>query len=969
VTRVFICYSHTPGDSEFAKWLFKQLSGVDLRLDPKMDMHTLGIGGYWSEAIPIIIRTCEMLLFVRSRFAIDARICKREIDVALVEGLEIANLRIDSDVTEFERTWGHMSVDFSSGREAGLRALKDKIRQRRTPEGRLLSMTYRLDHHRDRLRHPEGPDREHHQREADRLEREITELTRSLKRTTGHDAVPVQLTPNRRAPESHESSAANLIERTDARAVRAALREMEPGVLIVSGPAGVGKTTMVRTELERLLRDEADTSDQIFVHYHLGRVGSALGTTILTGDDRPKRRRADAAGSIRQAIDKAITDTNGVRAIIVIDAADHLQDPVSHRLIDLDLEDVFERLYDRRNRHRIKVLLICREPPQASPDKSWLLLARHVRLDRGLTLEQFAEFLRHLDRDNDLGIRTTSDHTITTTHRVTRGLPRLAELIHLSGARGYAPLSEVARALSRVPVAQVPMVVFNHVIDSLDAPTSQVLAAVAAFGTPIDEAAIRELLPSTYGKRRVEGILQWLVRRHVVDTAAGLFYVREPDRELVLQAQEGWIDLLKGAARVLAGRAPDNPSRLEDLDARLGEIAILLTAGLHIQAFTRMEDLEPRLARFNRRDLLLSQRLRIHGHLSRRNEAINTNALGLIYLDKRRLRDARFAFEQAVMLSKDERSNRLQATGNLAHTLFRLHETATAERHFETLRAEASDPFDPEALMLALRGLADCCERRGAYERAFELLDQAAALSEPGPIETLRQSLKRARSLMELNRDAEAYELIQQAAQEPQIRADHLVALATYQIDHDEHATGIRTSTEAAVLALRDGDRDLRRQAQTALAVAHLANRDYKEASAAISSPAKTRDTHVELSTLAVQGVSRFTLDSTAARSDFVQLLDEARARLQLDPQDFVMFDFVGLAQCGLHLSRGDSLDRARSAFEKAGELGRPPGLPRRLIRLLRALQEQAGSTVLDPIISSLEGFTADRSGPSSAPE
>ncbi|MEV4139348.1 AAA family ATPase [Dactylosporangium sp. NPDC049742] len=968
MTRVFICYSHTPGDSEFAKWLFEQLRGPDFKLDPKMDVHTLGIGTYWSEAIPAVIKTCEMLLFVRSRFAINARVCRREIDAALVEGLEIANLRIDSDATDFERTWGHMSVDFSRGREAGLRMLKDRLRQRQTPEGRLLSMTYSLDHHRDRLRHADGPHHAHHQREAERLEREIAVLTNSLKRASS-----LGVATARREPDVEQPATVDLVERVDeAAAVRAALKDAEPGVLIVSGPAGVGKTTMVRAELDRLLQDEAadPAGDSTVVHYHLARAGSALGATILTGSDTPKRRRLDPAGGVRQVIDKAISDAKGARAIIVIDAADHLQGPVSHRLVDLDLEDVFERLYDHRNRHRIKILLVCREAPQASPDKSWLLLSRHVRLDRGLTLDQFARLLRRLDRGNDLGVRTTSEQTMAAVHRFTCGSPRLAELMQVSAARGYAPLSEVARGLSRVPIVRVPMVVFNHVIDSLDESAREVLTAVAAFGTPIDESAIRVLLPGNYGKRRVEGILQWLVRRHVVDTAAGLFYVREPDRELVLQAAAGRLELLKGAAALLRSRAPDNPRRLDDLDLRLSEIAIWLTAGQYIRAFTRMEDIEPRLAEFNRRDVLLSSRLRLRGNLSRRDEAINTNALGQIYLDKGRLQDARLAFEQAVTLSEGTAAtaDRLRATSNLAHTLFLFNDTATAERYFEAVRIEATDPSDPEALALALHGLADCCERRGAYKLAFDLLDQAASLRDLGPVETLRRSLKRARSLMELGQDAEAYVLIQQAAHEPQVRTDYLVALATYQVDHDDHENGIATSTQAALQAVRDGDRELLRQARTALAVAHLANRDYKEASGAISLPARTRGAHVELSSLAVQGVSRFKSDPAAARSDLVQLLDEARTRLQLDPHDYVSFDFAGLAWCGLHLWRGDSLDRARSAFEEAGRAGRPPGVPRRLIRLLRALQDQVRSNALDPVISSLEEITPDRSDPDSAP-
>ncbi|MEH0841189.1 TIR domain-containing protein [Micromonospora sp. CPCC 205711] len=974
MTRVFICYSHSHGDAEFANWLYRELKSGDFGVTPHLDKFSLAIGTLWVESIPALLETCELVMFVRSRFAVNARMCRRELDFAQAKGLEIVNLRIDSDGTEFERTWGHLTVDFSKGRDAGLRALRRALRFRETNDGRLQRMRHRLAYHRDQLRDESRGDRDFHIRQAGRLEQEIDQLVVALGSRPADSGG---------SPSHVNGATSTLVPRVrEATAVRAELTREEPGIVIVSGPDGVGKTTLVRGELAKVVEDiDEQPGKAPVVRYHLVQRDSPLGASVLTGGKAGKARPGDAANeSLRLHIDRAIKQTRGARAIIVLDAADHLQDPTSHRLVDLELEDVFDRLYARRKHHRITVVLICREPPRASPGHSWAMQARHVRIDEGLLPEQFGQLLRRLDHDSDLVSRSTSDRVIAKAHRLTRGLPRLAELIMTFGGRGHTSLGEVVNGLTRVPVARVPGFVFDRIIESLDPTARQVLEAVAAFGTPVNEQAIRALLPTEYGKQRVENVLQWLVKRRIIDTAAGLFYVRDADRDLVLAAMPHRGEtLLQRAAAVMAERGRRTVTKVEHLDPLLHEVDILLTAGRYRLAFGRVEALQSKLEQFNRHELLLGPRLRMQGHLGPEAELVTCNAIGQIYVDKGRFEDARVMFERAVELtaSAGQPNDRSLTISNLAHALWLLHDTEGAKRRYQEAYELAKKGGDGRGEARALNGLADCHLRWGEYDVAFALQDKARVLQELGPLESLRLDLARARSAMEQGDATKALVLIEQVERTGRLVAECFEATATRLLDAVDHAEdrspvvaeAVAIAERSAEHALVDGDRRVFRRARTTLALAYLLMRRPNKAAQAIVPAARGRTDRDALIVIAIRAVTRVRIDPAAARTDFVQLFDDANAILRSDPRDFAALDFVGFAVCGLHVCRGDRLAPATEAFNKAG-VRRPLGMARRMLKMLVVLRQQSAVRTLDAIIASFEGrVTVDRSDPGSAPE
>jgi hypothetical protein len=282
--RAFICYSHSPGDTDFARRLFGALSGGGYALTPVMDKESLALGTSWPDSIPVVLDACQLVLFVRSRFSIHAVMCRRELDYAADRGLEIINLRIDGDATGFERTVAYLTIDFSKGDQAGLSDLRRGLRFRTTPLGRLQLLNHQLIHHRDKLRDPSRSDRVQREQAVARIEAEIAGLQQRL----GGEEEPETIAADREA-------APLLLDReAECARLRELLSAADPAIVQVTGPEGVGKTSVVRAAVARWAADEAPGGGGRHLPVSPRPPRYDAGTRRLLRPASPRRRRSVA---------------------------------------------------------------------------------------------------------------------------------------------------------------------------------------------------------------------------------------------------------------------------------------------------------------------------------------------------------------------------------------------------------------------------------------------------------------------------------------------------------------------------------------------------------------------------------------------------------------------------------------------------------------------------------------------------
>ncbi|MBO4139113.1 tetratricopeptide repeat protein [Micromonospora tulbaghiae] len=896
--RAFISYAHEPDDRRFASWLYDKLKEKDSVLDPLIDRKNLALGPPWRESLPVLIRGCDILLFVRSRFSLSSPYCRFEVEVADHHALLIAVLDIEADTPPYEYTDRYSSIDFSQGRELGLATLHDRVRQWQSPEGQDQLKTYRLYRAQDRkLRGRSGT--------SARPGGEAGE--------TRGDPWPIRI-------HGHERPRQDL---------RGFLASDNEGIIVVSGPEGIGKSAIVRSELAEL-----ESIDGPAIHYHVARPGRMLGAMILesviTNPTRARERDGSEGVYLPLDIDELLDLARDTDAVLVIDSFENLVDRRGTGLLDLELEEVLERI-SRLPSHRLKVVVVTRELPRPRDRSNWLLAARHVRVDNGLDPESFGRLLQDLDRRSDLVPPTTPDTLIADACRLLHGRPRLAEFVYARASRSFDTIYEVVTELEAIDPSGTAEYVFDEFIAALDGHARIVLEALAALGTPVDEATIGHMIVEaatiTLETRRLNNILRWLVSRNAVSTAAGLFYLQEADRQRVLRwmpledddtrdtPRRGRWTLLTTAADVLWRRRPERPGGADEFDHPIAAINALISAGEYEDAAKRIDEIDRHLVRWSRSSLLLQQRLRLRGRLPRDFlEFVNDTAVGEIYLENGLYREALMILLRAKTLAASIPSEELTwATNvNLGTALMRVGRTKDALAWYQQALAVAETRPDPAEQVLALEGIANCHRRWGDFDAAFDHLHRA--LTHAGHDTRFRLNLRLAR-WYSMEGDPRAQEHLAAVAEEKagdRARAAYLDELGDQLLTEGDVEAALARATEAEIIARRLGDPILLQRTRTTLAFASLQAGALKEARQWAVLAARDRPGGRNLLVLALRALTALREgDRFSAREDFSLLREEAADRIRQDPRDFAAEGFLGLALCGRHVCADEPLKHA----------------------------------------------------------
>jgi tetratricopeptide (TPR) repeat protein len=598
------------------------------------------------------------------------------------------------------------------------------------------------------------------------------------------------------------------------------------------------------------------------------------------------------------------------------------------------------------------VILVSREPLTASAGYSWTRVVRQVPVDRGLDPPSFTRFLRHLDRNAEVVPAHTPDRLLSRVRRMTDGNPRLAELIFAYASREYLSLKDVADGLRSLHPQRVPAVVHELAVRSLDSPARQVLQAVSAFGTPIDENGVRDVLPDGL-RRRAGAVLRSLVRRGFVYTAAGLFYMRSTEQRRVLDAmaRQERLKLLENAADVLVKRQPgDEAKKLEDVDSYLVEANLRIAAGNYTDAYEAIISVQSVLTKFNRIGLVLRQREALREVLPDEQRMANLSELARIYNALGRSAEAAAACREGRSLAK-----RMSLAGHvqtfdlhLGTVAFDNYQTDEAHGLYEQARADAADDA---ARSEPLEGMARCLQRWGRLGEALLLLEEAiAAAPDDDRVRLAKLRLRAGRWQADAGSLRDALATVNEvggssaARDDGSVYAAYLNARADLLIDSDDPdaAAAAAASADAAARAVQEaqviGDPVVLDQARVTLAHTHLVAGRAKRALQEIELVDRTRPRGRNLLVLALRAVAESRRDPGAAGDLFLRLHAEADERLRRDPLDFAAHQMAGAGLAWGYLD-GDPIDRPREAFERANEIPAPLGQRVRLRRVLSLLE------------------------------
>jgi tetratricopeptide (TPR) repeat protein len=755
-----------------------------------------------------------------------------------------------------------------------------------------------------------------------------------------------------------------------------AVRSGTEAVVVVTGLAGVGKSTLAH----RVLGAESAIADEFGSRLQWRELtpgapwnADTLVDTLAAAAGRPAPMHA--GGSVLDRLDLVLTLLADMAVTVVIDSAEHLLLPGTNRF-SMELDEVFELLTTRRDKHRVRVVLIMRQLPSSSNDFIWPHQVEHVPI-KGLGLTDFARYLRHLDGLRRHDVKRRSDGELAACWRTLNGNPRLAELMftHLDGDLTNSFDEQVARLVG-MRFSDVVRQIRTDAHAQVNA-VRHVLRAVAALQMPAGPALVCALLRDGSDAKAVVTILRNLAARRLVNEVdveaeqptGRRYYVPTSEIDWVLGdlSEQDREDLLVQAALHLSNYrvAKSDIRGPQDLTVHFTQLDVTLRAHAYRLAFKLVESISEVVEPWGLGGLLLPAREAVRDHLDEHGTPVNFLALGDIYVEQRRRPEAMDAYEKALSgirsTSKPELRRRILLSIGSLHWLY--NEVDQAEHRYKDALSMAQEFDDLDDQAAAWDSLARCSRHRGDYSQAFRRGALALSLGQQSARapEVVGVALRLSRWYAEVGERDSAARLLDVAKREAleyrsaPLMADYFDGYADLLLADDDPAA-VPTARTAVERALQSYHPAVLVHARTTLAYCYLKRGDARQALREIERATPYRFEGRALEVLALHGLASLGAGHFAKADDrFRKLHDEAR-RLLRDEGDFVSRYMLGFAICAIDGHRGRSLSSAREEFTRAGRQPTrlTPGLLGRIASMLRILQEYRQSRELADVISRL---------------
>ncbi|MEV6843922.1 tetratricopeptide repeat protein [Actinoplanes sp. NPDC051411] len=751
--------------------------------------------------------------------------------------------------------------------------------------------------------------------------------------------------------------------------LRVAISHRGSPVTLLNGPAGVGKSAIARAvsaELRvlgmRVVERRATT---------LQRPDAMEIVKILEGDEDGQGPVFEESVHVRLA---AATDALNEPAVIVIDQADALLDDRTRTVVDAELDQAIEFIATEAG-HRVRLVLVARNLPRSAHDYTWPRSAQKVQA-RGLNQAHFGRLLSRLDPPRLLGLAALAPEQIDTLCDRLGGNPWYAWLaqviVHSTGSE-YGAETLVEELAERKP-DEVPRFLADTFKDQLHPRLMRLLAALVAFGTPVDADAVAAVV-NDLPPRRVVELLKKLAAQRVIDVHDGRYSLPPADPYRVLDEppvdEQSWQRMLADAARQLGYRCKvsEDVHGIDDLYVHFALIDVLRRAGRHEAAHSVMQDVDELLRRWDSEVLLLGRREHIRKHLVElKPKMANLNALGNLYQTRGRFRDALEVFTEALAIADtlDDAGSRLRIRLNMAGLLRDEGETEAATELFTRAASEAELGDNLDDQCAAAEGLGDCHRRWGDYREALARAEEALGLARrSGSEQTVSIALKLARWYAEIGELQRAEERIEEAESEASDLPDSTLrtacadARADLLLDQGRPDEALLLAEDSLARARRQRSLLIQCQLHTVCGMAHLWREDLAKAQAAIEAAFRIR---VKGRSLIVPALRALVAALDHRDDDAHRYFDDLEAESERrghDTRDVGALQYLGYAHCWRALTSDAALEAAIAAFRAARKQTRPAALgTERMFSILVGRLDGCGDQPgrLEPVLDAISG-------------
>ncbi|MEV1073845.1 tetratricopeptide repeat protein [Micromonospora parva] len=718
--------------------------------------------------------------------------------------------------------------------------------------------------------------------------------------------------------------------------------DQPPGVVLVTGPAGSGKTKFVDT----VLKDMQTQGVDLTVHQHSVTPSLRFDVRTIIGDIEGRSQPAELhPGETRLSrLRLALPSTGLTRIVIVIEGAEHLANAGDGRRVDLQMDEALETILRPTAPHRVTIVLVSRDVLESPARRLW---AQESPISIGrLPPPYFKAFLERCD-----------PHLLSNVSELSRkmlydrlaGNPRNVQLMLTAVELSQHGLSleDLLDMVKGLDPRDIPRRLAEVLVENLNDFHRAVIEAVAAFGTPIDARALAEVIGQLATPARIIASLQLFERRDLVRMTDGKCALTHGDADWFMPKDRS--NLLRRVAGELKQRLVATPRSLTDLQGHFAYVAVLLAARRYPVAFSALEPMTAALKRWNCGHLLLAQRESLRGKLGIPElEMLNDNELGDAYATRGDFDKASDAYGRALIEANKLKDPKVRATlrYNFGTYYWQEGRGDEAYNYYEKARAEAELHHLPEVMLVALQGLAECHRRWGEYDLAFARVSRA--LVEQAPVDLL---LRVARWRVETGSTELAEELIRRARAASRDSEWHLVACQDAYADlllaQGDLAGARREASQALEQAVQAHNPVAVLQARTTLCWTAVYTGDLDEARQHIEDAEHYRTPGSALIVLALNALVHQSSDPGKASKLFDRLAEEASERIN-DERDRGARDMMGFAICGqtfdpeaaigfFDTSEGAPVLRARRDLlvRRLDEYARPAGRLRPVLDVL----------------------------------